>query len=328
MHRAFSILNHYLKRAPSTRVHALSAYLRVKQNPCTISTAAYSKHKNQATSELYDTKRNGKSGFYKKVSNKHAMGLQQEDTVGDKAGVLAAHALRVKNSRGKMDVSEQEAAQLALEQERVVRTQRNSSVDDEQDIEHDDADDILLGEISEDGLENGVERDNNDDDNDNDNSNNNNEAEVQDETYSSLLASHLAQEDAPIASYACAMCKKDITNSLGTCTTATTVGECPCTMYYCVACATVINDTTLSSYIDDFDNNLREEEVPEDSSNQGLPSEAAVPLQEWLQEDEGLTPDNASNVACELEDARQTMLRSTNRTGGAKHTHQDHYMMM
>jgi hypothetical protein len=68
--RSFSILNHYLKRAPNARLHALSAYLRMKLNPSTVTVEQYSKEKKKAVSELFDTSRNGKRGMYKRATCK------------------------------------------------------------------------------------------------------------------------------------------------------------------------------------------------------------------------------------------------------------------
>ena len=45
VHRSFSILNHYLKRAPNARLHALSAYLRGKLNPSIITVEVYAEKK-------------------------------------------------------------------------------------------------------------------------------------------------------------------------------------------------------------------------------------------------------------------------------------------
>ena len=108
VHRSFSILNHYLKRAPNARLHALSAYLRGKLNPSTITVEVYAEKKKMATSELYV---NGRwvDGRWRRGRYKNEAG----PSIGQ--DIDATYERRMALSKGRMATSVEEAEELATE---------------------------------------------------------------------------------------------------------------------------------------------------------------------------------------------------------------------
>ena len=100
--RAFSILNHYLKRAKHAGLGVLSAYLRMKLNPKAVTTELFTAHKKEATNALYDTTRNGKRGLYLKQTDRQRIA---QDTI-------KAQKRRRKAAKGKMDKSDEWAQAL------------------------------------------------------------------------------------------------------------------------------------------------------------------------------------------------------------------------
>ena len=103
--RSFSILNHYLKRAPNARLHALSVFLRSKLNPSTITVDVYAEKKKMAISELYDNGQGGKRGRYKTMTG---------PSIGE--DIDATHERRMALSKGRMATSMEEAEELACAQ--------------------------------------------------------------------------------------------------------------------------------------------------------------------------------------------------------------------
>ena len=238
--RSFSILNHYLKRAPNARLHALSAFLRSKLNPSTITVDVYAEKKKMAISELYDNGQGGKRGRYKTMTG---------PSIGE--DIDATHERRMALSKGRMATSMEEAEELACAQpgdvylQPAMDTEVNVAevVQDDDEVLpllEDESDDDDAGEGAQDAEAMG-------------------DGDIhRAEEAAELLEQHMVDSN-HVVSYHCYSCPKDVTGQLEDCNMH------PSGRYQCAECYEYAQAALIMEGLPQYD-----DEESDDDSREGI----------------------------------------------------------
>ena len=238
--RSFSILNHYLKQAPNARLHALSAFLRSKLNPSTITVDVYAEKKKMAISELYDNGQGGKRGRYKTMTG---------PSIGE--DIDATHERRMALSKGRMATSMEEAEELACAQpgdvylQPAMDTEVNVAevVQDDDEVLpllEDESDDDDAGEGAQDAQAMG-------------------DGDIhRAEEAAELLEQHMVDSN-HVVSYHCYSCPKDVTGQLEDCNMH------PSGRYQCAECYEYAQAALIMEGLPQYD-----DEESDDDSREGI----------------------------------------------------------